>query len=164
MGGDVSEDGGMSHRVARCSKNFIIFVALSLIMPAHLLLLLSLLAYLCHPTSRALTSNLAPARAKTTKNQQKDRKSSVVWSCDSSWMSVGLSKYSHSPADVRQEDTRARRQERTSGSGKSHWPRKTYARAFRSMNLNARRRLGLRRQRDDADQRVLVEHHRRCRS
>ena len=131
--------------------------------PANLQLLLSLLAYLCHPTSRALTYNLAPARAKTTENQEKDRKSPVMLSCDSSWMSVGLSKYSHSPADVRQEDTRARRQERTSGSGKSHWPRKTYARVFRSMNLNARRRLGLRRQRDDDDQHVPVEHHRRCR-
>ena len=126
-------------------------------MPAHLQLLLSLLAYLCHPTSRALTSNLAPARAKTTENQQKDRKSPVMLSCDSSWMSVGLSKYSHSPADVRQEDTRARRQERTSGSGKSHWPRKTYARAFRSMNLNALRRLGVHRRRHGVDQQVLVD-------
>ena len=31
------------------------------------------------------------------------------------------------------------------------------------MNLNARKRLGLRRQRGDDDQHVLVEHHRRCR-
>ena len=89
MGGDVSEDGGMSRRVARCSKNFIIFVTLSLIMPAHLQLLLSLLTYLFHPTSRALAPNLAPARAKTTENHYKDRKSLVMLSCDSSWMFVG---------------------------------------------------------------------------
>ena len=40
-------------------------------------------------------------------------------------------------------------------------PRKAHVRTFRSMDLNVRRRLGLRRQRDDDDQHVLVEHHRR---
>ena len=80
----------MSHRVARCSKNFIIFVTLSLIMPAHLQLHLSLTAYLCHPTSRALTSIVTPARAKATENKQKDKKSPILWSCDSSWSSIHL--------------------------------------------------------------------------
>ena len=37
-------------------------------------------------------------------------------------------------------------------------PRKTHAKTFKSMDLNARRRLGLRRQRDDDDQHVLVDH------
>ena len=36
-------------------------------------------------------------------------------------------------------------------------PRETGARAFRSMDLNARRRLGVRRQRHGVDQQVLVD-------
>ena len=36
-------------------------------------------------------------------------------------------------------------------------PRKTGARAFRSMDLNARRRLGVRQQRHGVDQQVLVD-------
>ena len=78
MGGDVSEDGGMSHRVARCSKNFIIFVTLSLIMPAHLQLLLSLLAYLCHPTSRAPITQRAPARASHREQTEGQEIASIV--------------------------------------------------------------------------------------
>ena len=36
-------------------------------------------------------------------------------------------------------------------------PRKTGARAFKSMDLNARRRVGVRRQRHGVDQQVLVD-------
>ena len=132
-------------------------------MPTHLQLLLSLLAYLCHPTSRALASNPAPARAKTTENQQKDRKSLVLLSCDSSWLSFGLVEVKPALQTLEEESEKARQDVNEWEWQKPLDCREICTRTFRSMNLNARRRLGLRRQRDDDDQHVLVEHHRRCR-
>ena len=73
-----------------------------------------------------------------------------------------LSKPAANPADV----SLAKRESETSFEGErvvtTTVPRETGARAFRSMDLNALRRLGFRRQRDDDDQQVLVEHHHRC--
>ena len=68
-----------------------------------------------------------------------------------------------SPADVRERDESEKTRSNQWEWQKPLDARETCARTFRSMNLNARRRLGWRRQRDDDDQHVPVEHHRRCR-
>ena len=132
-------------------------------MPAHLQLLLVLLAYLCHPKSRAPIANLAPAHSNIKQCQQKDRKSPAMWSCDNSWLSVGLVQVKPALQTLEEESEKARQDVNEWEWQKPLDARKTCTRTFRLMNLNASRRLGLRRQRDDDDQHVLVDHHRRCR-
>ena len=81
---------------------------LSLINPPHMQLLLALLAYLCHPKSRAPITNLAPAHSNIKQRQQKDRKSPVMWSCDNSWLSVGLVEVKPALQMLEEESEKAR--------------------------------------------------------
>ena len=164
MGQGVSEGDGNTHHNARATKNFIILSHSPLLCQPHLQLLLVLLAYLCHSTSRAPITNLAPAHSNIKQGQQKDRKSPAMWSCDNSWLSVGLVEVKPALQTLEEESEKARQHVNEWEWQKPLDRREICARAFRSINLNARRRLGLRRQRDDDDQHVLVEHHRRCRS
>ena len=163
MGQGVSEGDGNTHHNARATKNFIILSHSPLLCQPHLQLLLVLLAYLCHPTSRAPITNLAPAHSNIKQGQEKDRKSPAMWSCDNSWLSVGLVEVKLALQTLEEESEKARQDVNEWEWQKPLDRRKICTRTFRSMDLNVRRRLGLRRQRDDDDQHVLVEHHRRCR-
>ena len=80
-----------------------------------------------------------------------------MWSCDNSWLSVGLVEVKLALQTLEEESEKARQDVNEWEWQKPLDRREICTRTFRSMNLNARRRLGVRRHRHGVDQQVLVD-------